>query len=155
MNNFLSKNKAENVDSMYGKEVYFTLFPNNKDRHFIYSGELLGYGAYGQDPEYKTFCIYVDRGDCYRFVDYFQDGRFVTKEEFEKFKEEEREKEKGCISLGRLMQIAKLEEEHIDVKVKVGGLVYPICGITEQAKTIKVPAFVLKADEESGEKGGY
>lgn len=150
MHNFLIKNGAGCVSDMYGKEVYFTLFPDGKAEHFIYKGKLLGYGAYGPNPEYKTFCIHVDRGDGYFFVDYFQDGCFVAKEEFENFKTEK--KKSDYFTVGRLAEIAKEEEDYIVVKVKVGDMTYQVCGIAEQARSEKVPAFVLKVNVDEGER---
>lgn len=69
MENFLRVNKAIDINAMYGKEVYLTIFPDEPEGHFIYKGTLLGYGAYGKNPEHKTFCVYVDRGDGYSFDD--------------------------------------------------------------------------------------
>lgn len=150
MKNFLEKNNVESVDVMYGKEVYFSLFPDDESK-YIYKGKLLGYGAYGKNPEHKTFCIFVERGDGYRFVDYFMDRCFKSKAEYEAFTTEQKEKNDPCYSVDRLIAIAKLEQDHIPVKVKVGEMVYPVCGIAEQAKSVKEPAFVLKADMEEGE----
>ena len=47
MENFLRVNKAIDINAMYGKEVYLTIFPDEPEGHFIYKGTLLGYGAYG------------------------------------------------------------------------------------------------------------
>ena len=129
MENFLRVNKAIDINAMYGKEVYLTIFPDEPEGHFIYKGTLLGYGAYGKNPEHKTFCVYVDRGDGYSVVDYFQDK---------------------CFTVERLSRILDGEENYIDVKVKVGDMVYPIVGVADQSKSIKEPAFVLKADTEKG-----
>lgn len=155
MQNFLKRNKVENVDAMYGKEVYITIFPDEPEGHFIYKGTLLGYGAYGPDPEHKTFCVYVDRGDTSQFVDYFRDGCFRSKEEYEAFKAQRKEKCDDGYTVDRLKKIAEFEEEHIKVLVKVGDMVYPVNGVTDRAKSIKEPAFVLKADVENGEEWKY
>ena len=150
MDNFLSANNATDVDSMYGKEVYFTIFPDEPEGHFVYKGTQLGYGAYGKNPDHKTFCVYVDRGDGYRFVDYFQDKCFKSKEDYEEFKRQRKEKCDDYYTVDWLSKILDREEGHIDVKVKVGDMVYPIGGVADQAKSIKEPAFVLKADVEKG-----
>lgn len=150
MGNFLRVNKAIDINAMYGKEVYLTIFPDEPEGHFIYKGTLLGYGAYGKNPEHKTFCVYVDRGDGYSFVDYFQDKCFKSKEDFEKFKRQRKEKYEDSFTVERLSRILDGEENYIDVKVKVGDMVYPIVGVADQSKSIKEPAFVLKADTEKG-----
>lgn len=150
MDNFLRANNATDVDSMYGKEVYFTIFPDEPEGHFVYKGTQLGYGAYGKNPDHKTFCVYVDRGDGYRFVDYFQDKCFKSKEDYEEFKRQRKEKCDDYYTVDWLSKILDREEGHIDVKVKVGDMVYPIGGVADQAKSIKEPAFVLKADVEKG-----
>lgn len=150
MDNFLRANNATDVDSMYGKEVHFTIFPDEPEGHFVYKGTLLGYGAYGKNPDHKTFCVYVDRGDGYRFVDYFQDKCFKSKEDYEEFKRQRKEKCDDYYTVDWLSKILDGEERHIDVKVKVGDMVYPIGGVADQAKSIKEPAFVLKADVEKG-----
>ena len=150
MENFLRVNKAIDINAMYGKEVYLTIFPDEPEGHFIYKGTLLGYGAYGKNPEHKTFCVYVDRGDGYRFVDYFQDKCFKSKEDYEEFKRQRKEKCDDYYTVDWLSKILDREEGHIDVKVKVGDMVYPIGGVADQAKSIKEPAFVLKADVEKG-----
>lgn len=148
MCNFLKVNNAADVSSMYGKEVYLTIFPDEPEGQFIYKGVLLGYGAYGKNPNHKTFCVYVDRGDGYRFVDYFRDECFKSKEDYEEFKNQRKEKRDDYFTVDRLSKILDGEEGHIDVKVKVGGRVYPVCGIADQAKTVREPALVLKADTE-------
>lgn len=145
MYNFLKVNNAADVNSMYGKEVYFT---NSPDGNFIYRGVLLGYGAYGKNPDHKTFCVYVNRGDGYSFVDYFPDKYFKSKEDYEEFNRQKAEKCEDCYTVDRLGKILNGEERHIDVKVKVGDKVYPICGVADQAKSVREPAFVLKADTE-------
>lgn len=150
MNNFLRIYNVVNVDSMYGKEVYFTIFPDEPEGHFIHKGKLLGYGAYGKNPDHKTFCVYVDRGDGYSFVDYFSDKCFKSKEDYEKFKRQRKEKCEDCFSVDRLSKILDGEEGHIEVKVKVGEMVYPVGGVVDQAKSIKEPAFVLNVDTENG-----
>ena len=150
MDNFLRANNATDVDSMYGKEVYFTIFPDEPEGHFVYKGTQLGYGAYGKNPDHKTFCVYVDRGDGYRFVDYFQDKCFKSKEDYEEFKRQRKEQCDDYYTMDWLSKILDREEGHIDVKVKVGDMVYPIGGVADQAKSIKEPAFVLKADVEKG-----
>lgn len=155
MDNFLKKNEAENVDSMYGKEVYVSLFPDEEKEQFVYKGILLGYGAYGSNPAYKTFCVYVNRGDGYRFIDYFQDKCFKSKEEFEAFKRKRKEKTDRGYTVERLMRIMQLEESHIEVQVKVGDMVYPVNGIADQAASIQIPAFVVKADMENGKEWLY
>lgn len=150
MENFLRANNVADVNAMYGKEVYFTIFPDEPEGHFIYKGTLLGYGAYGKNPEHKTFCVYVDRGDGYSFVDYFQDKCFKPREEFEKFKRQKKEKCEDSFTVERLSRILDGEENYIDVKVKVGDMVYPIVGVVDQAKSVKEPAFILNADTEKG-----
>ena len=94
--------------------------------------------------------MYVDRGDGYRFVDYFQDKCFKSKEDYEEFKRQRKEKCDDYYTVDWLSKILDREEGHIDVKVKVGDMVYPIGGVADQAKSIKEPAFVLKADVEKG-----
>ncbi len=150
MDNFLKVDNVTDIDSMYGKEVYFTNFPDEPEGHFIYRGTLLGYGAYGKKPDYKLFCVYVDRGDGYWFVDYIQDRCFKSREDYETFKQQRKEKNEGCFTVDRLRKILNGEEGHIDVKVKVGDIVYPICSVVDQAKSIKEPAFVFKANTEKG-----
>ncbi len=150
MDNFLRVNNVIDVNSMYGKEVYFTIFPDEPEGHFVYKGILLGYGAYGKNLNHKTFCVYVDRGDGYRFVDYFQDKCFKSKEDYEEFMQQRKEKCDDYYTVDWLSKILDGEEGHIDVKVKVGDMVYPIGGVADQAKSIKEPAFVLKADTEKG-----
>lgn len=150
MENFLRVNNVMDVDVMYGKEVYLTIFPDEPEGNYIYKGTLLGYGAYKKNPEYKTFCVYVDRGDGYSFVDYFQDRCFKSKEDYEQFKRQRKEKCKDSFSVDRLSRILDGEEDHIEVKVKVGDMVYPVSGVVDQAKTVKEPAFVLKVDAEKG-----
>lgn len=155
MDNFLRVNNALDVNAMYGKEVYFSLFPNEEKKHFVYKGKLLGYGAYGTNPEYKTFCVYVDRGDGYRFVEYLQDACFKAKEDYEEFKRQRKEERKDSYTVNRLKKILEYEEDYIEVKVKIGDALYPITGITYQAKSIKEPACVLKANAEKGRKWQY
>lgn len=150
MDNFLRVNNVADVNVMYGKEVYLTIFPDESEGHFIYKGTLLGYGAYGKDTERKTFCVYVDRGDGYRFVDFFQDNCFRTKEDFEEFKRHRKEKYSDSFTVERLRGILDGEENYIDIKVKVGDMVYPIVAVVDQAKSVMEPAFVLKADTEKG-----
>lgn len=150
MDNFLRIYNVAEVDSMYGKEVYVTMFPDEPERHFIYKGTLLGYGAYGKNPEHKTFCVYVDRGDGYMFVDYFLNQCFKSREDYEEFKRRRKEKCEDCFTVDRLRKILDGEEGHIEVKVKVGDMVYPIDGVVDQAKSIKVPVFVLNVDVEKG-----
>lgn len=150
MDNFLRIYNVAEVDSMYGKEVYFTIFPDEPEGHFVYKGTLLGYGAYGKNPVHKTFCVYVDRGDGYWFVDYLLDQCFKSREDYEEFKRQRKEKCKEYFTVDRLSKILDGEEEHIEVKVKVGDMVYPIGGVVDQAKSIKVPSFVLNADAERG-----
>lgn len=152
MENFLKVNSVENVDSMYGKEVYVTLFPDKAKEQFIYKGRLLGYGAYGTNPEHKTFCVHVDRGDRYQFIDYFRDGCFRSKDEYEDFKRRRKEKCPDGYTVSRLASIMENEEKHIEVHVKVGNMVYPVNGIADQAASIKIPAFVLKADMKNGKE---
>lgn len=148
MDNFLRVNNVTDVNFMYGKEVYLTLFPDESKEHFIYKGTLLGYGAYGKDPEHKTFCVYVDRGDGYRFVDFFRDRCFKAKDDYYEFVRSRKEKCSDIYTVERLKKILNLEEDHIDVKVKVGDMVYPVNGMADQAKSVKEPAFVLKVDVE-------
>lgn len=155
MDNFLRMNNAESVDSMYGKEVYFTLFPNDSEKHFVYKGVLLGYGAYGTDPDHKTFCVYVDRGDGYRFVDYFRDECFKSKEEYEEFIRRRKEECETGYTVKKLKNIMDIREEHIDVYVKVGDMVYPVNGIAEMAKSVKEPAFVIRANAKEGKEWLY
>jgi len=50
-----------------GSEVYVTV----SGGHY-YRATLLGYGAYGSDPNYKTYCVQVHREDGYSFTDYFR-----------------------------------------------------------------------------------
>lgn len=152
MDNFLRIYNVVKVESMYGKEVYITIFPDEPEGHFIYKGMLLGYGAYGKNPEYKTFCVYVDRGDGYWFVDYFLDRCFKPREDYEEFKRRRKEKCGDCFTVDRLSKILDGEEGHIEVKVKVGDMVYPICGVVDQAKSIKVPALVLNTDGGKGRR---
>lgn len=38
-----------------------------------YKARLLGYGRYGGDPGYKTYCVEVFMEDGRRFVDFFRD----------------------------------------------------------------------------------
>ena len=155
MEKFLKANSVSNVESMYGKEVYVTYTPDIVGGETIYKGTLLGYGAYGYDPEQKTFCVYIDRGDAFRFVDYFSDGCFRSKKEFEEFKERTKETCDECYTISMLMSIMKHEEKYIKVNVKVGNMVYPVQGIAELAKSVKEPAFVLKADVENGKEWLY
>ena len=150
MENFLRVNNVADVNVMYGKEVYVTIFPDEPEGHFIYKGTLLGYGAYGKNPEYKTFCVYVDRGDGYSFVDYFQDKCFKSRVDFEEFKRRKKEKSEDSFTVERLSRILDGEENYIEVKVKVADMVYPIAGVADQAKSVKVPAFVLRVDTERG-----
>ena len=105
MENFLRVNNVADVNVMYGKEVYVTIFPDEPEGHFIYKGTLLGYGAYGKNPEYKTFCVYVDRGDGYSFVDYFQDKCFKSRVDFEEFKRRKKEKSEDSFTVERLSRI--------------------------------------------------
>ena len=144
MENFLRVNNVADVNVMYGKEVYVTIFPDEPEGHFIYKGTLLGYGAYGKNPEYKTFCVYVDRGDGYSFVDYFQDKCFKSRVDFEEFKRRKKEKSEDSFTVERLSRILDGEENYIEVKVKVADMVYQIAGVADQAKSVKVPAFVLR-----------
>lgn len=155
MKKFLEIYNVEKPDDMYGKDVFLTIFPDESEGHFVYKGTLLGYGAYGSNPEHKTFCVYVDRGDTYRFVDYFQDGCFKSKEDYEAFRKQRKEKCDDGYTVDRLRKIADLEEEHIKVLVKAGDMVYPVNGVASVAKSIKEPAFVLKADVENGKKWQY
>ena len=37
-----------------------------------YRADLLGYGVYGPDPNYKSYCVRVHREDGYSFVDWFK-----------------------------------------------------------------------------------
>ena len=150
MENFLKVNNVEDVGLMYGKEVYITIFPDEPEGHFIYKGTLLGYGAYGENPDHKTFCVYVDRGDGYRFVDYFRDKCFRSREEYEEFIRQRKEKDRNVYTVDKLIRILGYKERHIDVKVKVGNMVYPINGIQEQTESVSEPAFVLTVDVESG-----
>ena len=83
-------------------------------------------------------------------MDYFQDKCFKSKEDFEKFKRQRKEKYEDSFTVERLSRILDGEENYIDVKVKVGDMVYPIVGVADQSKSIKEPAFVLKADTEKG-----
>ena len=99
--------------------------------------------------------MYVDRVDGYSFVDYFQDKCFKSKEEFETFKRKRKEKTDRGYTVERLMQIMQLEESHIEVRVKVGDMVYPVNGIADQAASIQIPAFVVKADMENGKEWLY
>lgn len=149
MDNFLRVNNVTDVNVMYGKDVYVTIFPDEPEGHFIYKGTLLGYGAYGKNTEHKTFCVYVDRGDGYSFVDYFHDKCFKSREDFEEFKQQKKENE-DSFTVERLRRILDGEENYIDVKVKVGDMVYPIVGVVDQAKSVKEPAFILNADTEKG-----
>lgn len=148
MDNFLSKNRTESIEAFYGKEVYFTLFPD-KDG-IIYKGNLLGYGAYGNTPDYKTFCINVHRGDSYSFIDYFTDGCFKSKAEYEEYVN--REVKSSHITVSHIKSVCEVEEKYIPVKVKIGDMVYPIVGYANQAPSIREPAFILKANKEDGEK---
>lgn len=150
MENFLRANNVTDVNAMYGKEVYVTIFPDESEGHFIYKGTLLGYGAYGKNPEHKTFCVYVDRGDGYSFIDYFRDKCFKSREDFEGFKRQRKEKCGDSFTVERLSRILDGEENYIDVKVKVGDVVYPIAGVVDQAKSVKEPAFILNAGTEKG-----
>lgn len=150
MENFMKMNNVTDVDSMYGKEVYVTIFPNKLEENFIYKGTLLGYGAYGKNSEQKTFCVYVDRGDGYSFLDYFLDECFKSREDYEEFKKQREEQHGEFITVGRLSKILDGEESYIEVKVKVGDVVYPISGIADQAKTVMEPALILKAETEKG-----
>ena len=150
MDNFLRIYNVAEVDSMYGKEVYFSIFPDEPEGPFVYKGTLLGYGAYGKNPDHKTFCVYVDRGDGYWFVDYLLDRCFKSREDYEAFKRQTKEKCNEYFTVDRLSKILDGEEGHIEVKVKVGDMVYPIGGVVDQAKSIKVPSFVLNADAERG-----
>ena len=150
MDNFLRIYNVAEVDSMYGKEVYFSIFPDEPEGHFVYKGTLLGYGAYGKNPDHKTFCVYVDRGDGYWFVDYLLDRCFKPREDYEEFKRQRKEKCKEYFTVDRLSKILDGEEGHIEVKVKVGDMVYPIGSVVDQAKSIKVPSFVLNADAGRG-----
>ena len=61
MKKFLEIYNVEKPDDMYGKDVFLTIFPDESEGHFVYKGTLLGYGAYGSNPEHKTFCVYVDK----------------------------------------------------------------------------------------------
>lgn len=82
MKNFLKVNHVNNVESMYGRTVYFTLSPNDSDGG-IFEGKLLGYGAYGSNPECKKFCVGMDRDYGLMRVNYFSDECFKSKEEYE------------------------------------------------------------------------
>lgn len=150
MENFMKMNNVADVDSMYGKEVYVTISPDKPDGSFIYKGTLLGYGAYGKNPKQKTFCVYVDRGDGYSFLDFFLDQCFKSREDYEEFRQQRKEQHGEFITVDRLSKILDGEESHIEVKVKVGDEVYPISGITDQAKTVMEPALILKAETEKG-----
>lgn len=147
--NFLAKNQIDNYEEMYGKTVYLTIFPE-KENGPIYKGLLLGYGVYGDNPEHKTFCVYVERGDGYRFVDYFQDVCFRTKEEFEQYKEDTLKSEENWMSVYRLRSRIKFAESHIPVKVKIEKTIYPVIGIEELPEGYKEPAFVLEVCETKG-----
>lgn len=148
MDNFLSKNGTESVEAIYGKEVYFTLFPDKGG--IIYKGTLLGYGAYGDAPDHKTFCINVYRGDGYSFIDYFSDGCFKSKAEYEEYVNQE--VKSSHITVGHIKSVCEVEEKHIPVKVKVGDMVYPIIGYAQQVEEIREPAFVLKANKAEGKE---
>ena len=83
-------------------------------------------------------------------MDYLLDRCFKSREDYEEFKRQRKEKCKEYFTVDRLSKILDGEEEHIEVKVKVGDMVYPIGGVVDQAKSIKVPSFVLNADAERG-----
>ena len=111
MDNFLRIYNVAEVDSMYGKEVYFSIFPDEPEGHFVYKGTLLGYGAYGKNPVHKTFCVYVDRGDGYWFVDYLLDQCFKSREDYEEFKRQRKEKDENFqLSLKDLYELEKIED---------------------------------------------
>ena len=74
----------------------------------------------------------------------------MTREEFEKFKRQKKEKCEDSFTVERLSRILDGEENYIDVKVKVGDMVYPIVGVVDQAKSVKEPAFILNVDMEKG-----
>lgn len=65
-----------NLENMLGKTVYVTV----SGSHF-YKGKLLGYGAYGDNPNHKTFCVQVFKENGASFVDYFT--RLYSEEEYQ------------------------------------------------------------------------
>lgn len=154
MKNFLEVNHVDNVESMYGKEVYFTLSPKPNE-YYVYKGKLISYGAYGIDgvygigPECKNFCVQVQRGDGCLFVDYVCDGCFVEKEKYEEFKQWKNKTQSYGYKADELSSLLAKEEGYLDVLVNVGGRIYPIVNVTVPPRSVKEPAIVLVADIES------
>lgn len=68
-------------ENLLGKMVYVTVNGN-----YFYKARLLGYGAYGSDPNYKTFCVKVIKENGNTFVDYFVD--IYSQEYYENWKKE-------------------------------------------------------------------
>ena len=74
----------KDIESLIGKTVYVT--PTGGS---YYEATLLGYGAYGNDKEYKTYCVLVKK-EKYPFVDYFKN--IYSKEEKNKLIVDRKEK---------------------------------------------------------------
>ena len=70
-----------NIKSVLGKTVYVS--PSGG---YYYKAIILGYGAYGTDPEYKTYCVKVIKENGTAFVDYFP--TYIEESAFLKWKEE-------------------------------------------------------------------
>lgn len=71
----------EYSEYLLGKEVYVTVSGG-----YYYKAILLGYGAYGSNPNHKTFCVQVIKDNGNTFVDYF--SKIYSKEDYDKWLEE-------------------------------------------------------------------
>lgn len=71
---------------MIGKTVYVTVSGS-----YFYKAKILGYGAYGDDPDYNVYCVLVWASENKPIVDYFKEVH--TEQEYLEWKNKQKQRQ--------------------------------------------------------------